>query len=178
MSGDHSTVKYRIVDGYPGYRVGTDGSVWTRMKPVQSGYVVGTQWRQLKCKRVNPWGHRGVCLAGGRYRLVHHLVLEAFVGPRPAGMECCHYDGDPTNNRLANLRWDTSKANKADTKRHGRARIGTMVPSAKLTEKQVQQIRCEYVRGIVGCIRLGKRYGVSEASIRRVLTGQCWSHVQ
>jgi hypothetical protein len=37
-------------------------------------------------------------------RYVHHLVLEAFVGPRPEGLVCCHWDGDPGNNRLENLR--------------------------------------------------------------------------
>lgn len=47
-------------------------------------------------------------------RYVHHLVLEAFVGLRPQGTECCHYDGDTTNNRLDNLRWGTSADNKAD----------------------------------------------------------------
>jgi len=51
-------------------------------------------------------------------RQVHHLVLEAFVGPRPLGMEGCHGDGCPTNNRLSNLRWDTRPENALDTVRH------------------------------------------------------------
>lgn len=48
------------------------------------------------------------------------LVLEAFVGPRPDGMECCHLDDDPTNNHLSNLRWDTRSANSFDAIRNGR----------------------------------------------------------
>jgi hypothetical protein len=55
----------------------------------------------------------------GRTRYVHQLVLEAFVGPRPSGMECCHGDGDPSNNRLVNLRWDTKSSNVLDRVRHG-----------------------------------------------------------
>ena len=51
---------------------------------------------------------------------VHHLVLEAFVGPRPPGMESCHWDDDPSNNRLENLRWDTMSANRHDRVRNGR----------------------------------------------------------
>jgi hypothetical protein len=47
------------------------------------------------------------------------LVLEAFVGPCPDGLEACHWDDDPTNNRLSNLRWDTSIANKRDMARNG-----------------------------------------------------------
>lgn len=50
---------------------------------------------------------------------VHVLVLTAFVGPRPDGMVCCHYNGIPTDNRLENLRWDTISANALDDLRNG-----------------------------------------------------------
>lgn len=47
------------------------------------------------------------------------LVMTAFVGPRPEGMECCHNNGNPADNRLGNLRWDTHSANAMDMVRHG-----------------------------------------------------------
>jgi len=50
---------------------------------------------------------------------VHHLVLEAFIGPRPDGMEGCHWNDDPSDNRLDNLRWDTRRANVLDSVRNG-----------------------------------------------------------
>lgn len=50
---------------------------------------------------------------------VHVVVLEAFVGPRPEGLEGCHNDGDHTNNVPSNLRWDTSSSNSYDSVRHG-----------------------------------------------------------
>lgn len=53
---------------------------------------------------------------------VHVLVLETFVSKRPQGMHACHNDGDPKNNRVDNLRWDTPSANQADTWKHGRLR--------------------------------------------------------
>jgi len=52
-------------------------------------------------------------------RYIHHLVLEAFVGPRPPGTECCHRNDIKTDNRLENLRWDTSSANMYDRVRNG-----------------------------------------------------------
>lgn len=55
---------------------------------------------------------------------IHRLVLEAFVGPRPAGMECRHLDGNKNNNRLYNLAWGTGEENRADQVRHGTARYG------------------------------------------------------
>lgn len=56
----------------------------------------------------------------GKTMYAHRIVLEAFVGPCPDGMETCHKDGDPTNNKLDNLRWDTSSENNLD-----QVRIGT-----------------------------------------------------
>jgi hypothetical protein len=53
---------------------------------------------------------------GGRIKRygVHRLVLEAFIGPCPEGMECCHNDGNPKNNSIDNLRWDTHINNVKD----------------------------------------------------------------
>lgn len=57
-----------------------------------------------------------LCKEGKVYgpRAVHLYVLETFVGPRPEGMQACHGDGDPANNRLSNLRWDTCSNNNLD----------------------------------------------------------------
>ena len=52
-------------------------------------------------------------------RLVHRLVLEAFVGPRPEGMVARHLNGDPGDNRLENLAWGTQSENNYDKVRHG-----------------------------------------------------------
>lgn len=55
-----------------------------------------------------------------RRRQVHVLVLESFVGRRPsAEMHGCHNDGNPLNNSVFNLRWDTPSANAQDMVRHG-----------------------------------------------------------
>lgn len=51
--------------------------------------------------------------------MVHVLVLSAFVSPRPDGLEACHGNGNVTDNRPANLRWDTRSANMLDKVRHG-----------------------------------------------------------
>jgi HNH endonuclease/NUMOD4 motif len=50
---------------------------------------------------------------------VHRLVLEAFLGPKPEGLICCHTNGNPADNRLANLRYDTYSANGLDSVLHG-----------------------------------------------------------
>ena len=53
-----------------------------------------------------------------KWHSVHRLVLNAFAGPCPDNMEACHNDGDPTNNNVDNLRWDTHINNMVDRDKH------------------------------------------------------------
>lgn len=58
-------------------------------------------------------GHVSVAIGRGNSRLVHQLVLEAFVGPRPDGYETLHMNHIPSDNRLANLKYGTRSENLA-----------------------------------------------------------------
>lgn len=53
---------------------------------------------------------------------VHRLVLEAFHGPRPFGMEGLHGPGGRQDNRAVVLRWGTHRENEQDRKRDRKAR--------------------------------------------------------
>lgn len=69
-------------------------------------------------------GHLSVCLSGGTRKnrkgaYIHRLVMAAFVGPCPEGMEVCHNNGNPTDNRLTNLRYGTAADNRSDSVKHG-----------------------------------------------------------
>lgn len=66
-----------------------------------------------------PYGYPRVSLRG-KWLQVHRLVLEAFVGPCPEGLECRHLDDVKTNNHLSNLMWGTRIENRADMVRNGR----------------------------------------------------------
>lgn len=61
-----------------------------------------------------------LCKGGrGTTKTVHRIVLEAWVGPCPDGLEGCHNDGNAANNALSNLRWDTHANNELDKRKHG-----------------------------------------------------------
>lgn len=63
----------------------------------------------------------GLCRDGRmKSRGVHRIVLEAFVGPPAEGQQALHWDDDPTNNRLPNLRWGSPQENARDCIRNGR----------------------------------------------------------
>lgn len=183
MSDAQPTVEYREVPGFPGYRVGADGSVWSRWKQVSYGwrygltYVLGDKWKRLKLGR-HRLGYATVVLMPGRKnRSVHRLVLAAFVGPCPPGMQGCHNDGNPANNNLPNLRWDTPKANQHDRKRHGTNLNGSNVANSKLTDDIVRQIHAEYATGMFSQMALARKHHITQTTVWRILHKKCWVHV-
>jgi len=109
----------------------------------------------------------------GRQRLVHDLVLHAFVGNRPEGMQACHYDGNRLNNAAANLRWDTVRANTDDKLRHRTVPRGSLAACSKLTESDVLTIRRD------GRSRksIAKDYGVTPEAISSIVLRKTWRHV-
>jgi len=50
---------------------------------------------------------------------VHQLILKTFIGEPPEGMEVLHVNGDPSDNRLSNLRYGTRTDNILDVYRQG-----------------------------------------------------------
>ena len=81
--------------------------------------------RKTKDRILSPWtsgpGYPQVSLKGnGRNsrHYVHELVMLAFVGPRPQGVEILHQDDCKTNNALSNLRYGTRRENLLDSVRN------------------------------------------------------------
>lgn len=114
-------------------------------------------------------------------RSIHGLVLEAFVSPRPEGMEACHGDGNPKNNRIENLRWDTKQSNTEDKRRHGTILNGSRCGSAVLDEEKAALIRKRF-RGRGGsrrgsAIELAREFGVTPTTILALVDRRTWRHV-
>lgn len=126
--------EWRAVVGFEGsYEVSDQGRVRSldRMLPwkrtLRTGTVVDCFRRHaghILVPQAKEAGHLWVQLGRGNQVYVHHLVLEAFVGPAPAGMIGLHWDDVPANNHLQNLRWDTRAANVADFVRNYGRPIG------------------------------------------------------
>jgi hypothetical protein len=114
---------------------------------------------------------------GGEVKIAH-LVLEAFVGPCPVGMECCHYDDDKFNNELSNLRWDTHSNNLKDRCRNiGRwnENKGEGNPAAKLTEARVVLIRLLHKFSPVWTGKvLSDVLGIPQRTVYRILARTSW----
>lgn len=97
---------------------------------------------------------------------VHVLVLEAFVGPRPAGQQTRHLDGDPGNNHLSNLRWGTMSENAFDIVRHGRHNSArkTHCPQGHPYDEANTRLRPS---GWRACRECARRDGAKHDALRR-----------
>ena len=115
---------WKPVVGWEGlYEVSDHGRVRSLDRAVRTkgGQTTVREGRVLR-PAINSNGYKIVVVQAGERRSalrVHRLVLAAFVGPCPEGMQVCHGDGDRTNNSLGNLRYGTASENRIDSVVHG-----------------------------------------------------------
>jgi hypothetical protein len=180
--------EWRDVVGYEGfYEVSDDGQVRsitrTFMRPHAKAKrsVLYTYRGALMKHWINHVGGVPMVTLNANTRklsiAVHRLVLMAFVGPCPDGMEACHYDGNPTNNHLSNLRWDTALANQEDKRRHGRMSLGERNSFAKLTNEQVRLIKVR-IRAGEKLRRIADDYSVTPEAIGLIKAGKNWAWLE
>lgn len=172
---------WRCAVGFPGYEVST----WGRVKSIPR--VVGGRdgkFRRVRGGVLSPWlsskrpmvalrncGNRSMSV------YVHCLVLRAFVGPRPEGLQCCHYDDMPANNRLENLRWDTAKSNVGDAIRNGkskRSHPGESNPSSFRSRKEIRKIRELFASRKYTQMQLSVMFDIPQPVVSRIVRGSVW----
>lgn len=110
-------------------------------------------------------------------KYLHSLLAEAFIGPRPAGMEINHIDGVKTNNTLTNLEYVTRSENKIHSIRLGLGYYfhgGEGHALRKLSANDVHAIRLSGERQRV----LAERYGVTRQTISKIRLNQRWATVE
>jgi hypothetical protein len=103
---------------------------------------------------------------------VHRLVLFTFVGLPPRGHEACHNDGDPHNNKLDNLRWDTPANNQADRVKHGTSNRGEQCGTSKLTQTEVKAIRADTRKQKY----IAAEYGIQQSQVSRIKNLKRWHY--
>lgn len=165
---------WKDIPGYEGkYQVSNMDNVKSLSRTFHSANQNGEFDFQIKKRILRPGkhdraGHLTVVLnAPRKSRSVHQLVMLAFVGPPPPGKVVCHNNGNPADNRLENLRYDTQTENVLDVLHSGRA-------WRKLTKDDVQAIRFGAWCGI-SVTELGYMFGVAHQTISKVLTGRTFS---
>lgn len=168
---------WRDIPGHEGsYQVSSLGRVksLSRIVRYSNGAVRPLRGRILKLAH-HPNGYRQINIFDRTF-FVHKLVLIAFVGPCPIGLECRHLNGMAYDNRIANLCWDTHQANLRDRAIHGRMKRGEACWNAKLTKGQVLEIRRRMAAGEKSQ-DLAKEFCVQARNIRRIHNRKRWAHL-
>lgn len=175
--------EWRDVPGFGGhYEASTLGRIRAKDRIVVKHHRMGALIEQFYHSRIlkatisDKWGHLAVHIGVGGERFVvgvHRMVLLAFAGEPPVGCEGCHNNGDPSDNRPENLRWDTHFNNNQDRKKAGHYAVGESHPMARLTPEQAMAIRTRSVTKKEAM----RVFGISNSQHHRIMKGESWSHL-
>ena len=157
--------------GYEGfYEVSDQGRVRSVLRIVEE--KTG-KTKILKAKILRPGigstGYYIVALCRNSHQVtkkVHRLVLEAFVGLRPAGMACCHGPKGPLNNTLENLSWGTYSKNS------GVDRLRDRTLGKKITAEIAQKIAVDQRTHD----EIALEYAISPTTVRDIKSGKTWNY--
>ena len=162
------------IPGFPGYYADADGNILSdRLGAVRILHTVIHR------------GYPHVFVRTGRGNdtvrklPVHSLVLLTYAGRREPWQVCRHLNGDPCDNRLANLCWGSHQENAMDAIRHGTAaclRHGEDHAAAKLRNNDIPRIR-----HMVACgarrADVGARFGITARHVGNIVNGVTWAHL-
>lgn len=168
---------WKNIPGYEGrYQVSDRGRVRSLDHLVRLVSRAGTEilrtspGRLLKPGTCDRHGHCSVAIGRGNSQMVHSLVAQAFIGPRPPKHDVAHLNGNGADNRLENLAYVTRSENNRHVVFHGRRAI---------TIEMIAQIRACAEIGFRygGKAALAKQLGISPTQLSSVLHGRLYAHV-
>jgi hypothetical protein len=161
--------QWRPIPAFAGFYEASDHG---RIRRVAKGR--GTRGNTVLRPQQNTSGYEKVNLSVQNHkfqRLVHALVAEAFLGPRPPARNTVnHRDGQKTNNRPSNLEYVTYA-------RNNEHRLYELPENRLLgmTAEQAVAIREAYAKGDVSQTVLAGEYGISQNQISLIVQGKCWA---
>jgi hypothetical protein len=106
------------------------------------------------------------------------LMLMTFVGPPPtATHQAAHNDNHKDNNAISNLRWATPKENNADKIKHGTRQVGENSGTARLTSREVLEIRKLFDAGENNLTAIARKFGCGRTTIGHIINSRTWHHL-
>lgn len=147
----------------------------------RNGFVISFKYKtpRILKTRCSKNGYLYVNLMkDGKYltKFIHILNYQVFHKFYTNTLNIDHIDGNKKNNRLENLELVTSSENQKRAIKLGLKRIirGEEHGQAKLTQKQVDEIRLRYAEGNITQKQLGELYNVSRGCIKKIVNNNSW----
>lgn len=173
---------WKSIPGFDGYEVSNQGRVRSFKKSIGLGAgkgsmsIIADEPQRILSPRHRKGGYLAVGLcANGKVCdfYIHALVMLAFIGPYPNGLEICHSDDDPTNNNLENLRYDTHANNM-------RGVLGKRYSPRTADSRILANIDIKYIRELVesdhNTSEIKKKFGISKKYINQIVYGE--THIE
>lgn len=167
------TERWKFIGGFPGYEISNLGQVRSCNRTIVTANDQRRTYRgRVLGVAVDGNGYRRVCLWRGNRqygRIVHRLVVEAFLRKMKKGEQVNHLDCNKQNNRLDNLEITSAEGNAMHA-----ARAGLL--AKKLNPQQVLEIKLSLSLGEKPQ-HLAERFGVSRPAVNAIRWGKTWQHV-
>ncbi len=145
-----------------------------------NGEIIGSRGKPLRPCVMKRGGYLGVSLwqnNKGKTWPIHQIVAITFHGERPTPKHhAAHNDGNKNNNFADNISWKTRIENEADKKIHGTSNCGERNGSAKITEREVKEIR-GYIAIGVSIPILASAFGLKQTHVYSIASRRIWRHV-
>lgn len=114
--------------------------------------------------------------SGGTVTASRLICTLAHGEPPAEGMEAAHSCGNRPCCNKRHLRWATCTENNADKIEHGTLLRGEAVPTSRFTDGEVMDMRRRHAGG-ESQASIGRSYGIGATHVRRIVTGEFWSHL-
>lgn len=150
----------------PNYSADLHGRIWSTARNYRNGP------RPVSEVVEKSRGYSTIVLHVRRQRLhttTHKVVAEAWLGPRPEGLEVRHMDGSRTQSAPWNLRYGTKQDNATDMILAGRRYQLNRV----LSDDQVVAIKADFAAGMQAT-EAGRKYGISTSAACKVKNGHSY----
>jgi len=135
-----------------------------RTRRMQNGCI---EWTGAKRR-----GGYGELRLHGKLFGAHRFAWELANGPIPNALHVCHRCDNPLCVNPAHLFVGSDADNKADMRRKGRQPFGERNGMCKLSTDVVDEIRRAYEDGNVSQSALGRKYGIAQSHVGRLVRGE------
>ena len=108
----------------------------------------------------------------GFSKMVHHMVLEAFVGPKPIDAVANHIDGDKQNNHVGNLEWCSRSRNNLHA-----IETGLVHFVCKYSPEQVRMVR-RLLKDGMSLVAISRQSEMPIGSVHNIVRRRTWKHLK
>lgn len=173
------------------FMVDSQGAVWRHRRMIGGSRSGSPSYqaalaRPERAERSQSGGYPKVMFTHRSHRMAvyaHRIVWMVVNGEDiPDGLEINHKNGIRSDNHPSNLELVTHSENMIHgirvLGRKPKAQYGEMNACAKLTAKQVAEIKYLCAKRTLAQSQIAKRFGVTQSAISAIHLGKSWGHVE